>query len=78
MYVIVHSGTKKDRLKRRLSSLNRYVNKELRGPGEKGRVYDFKEWSEAKVKDRELGNDRNVSKFKESREIKSEFKKKGD
>lgn len=72
-YIIIHSGTKKSRLRDRHNSLNCYVNRELKGPGEKGRVYDFKEWSDTKV-DRE----RNASKFKEVKEIKDEFRKKGD
>ena len=73
VYIVVHSGTKKSRLKNRYHSLNRYVNKELRGPGEKGKVYDFSEWADTKV-DRE----RNGSKMKETKEIQREFKKKGD
>jgi len=78
MYIIVRSGSKTDRLKNRLKSLGSYVNKELRGPGEKGKVYDFKEWGDTKVKDKKLGNDRNASRFKEVSQIKKDFKKKGE
>ncbi|MFH1640559.1 MAG: hypothetical protein ABIA66_01210 [Candidatus Omnitrophota bacterium] len=78
VYIIVRNGTKKQRLLKRHNELNGYLNKELRGPGEKGKVYDFGEWGDTKVKDKKLGTDRNASRFKEAKEIKNEFKRKGD
>lgn len=78
MNVIIHSGTKKDRLRKRCVSLSKYVNTELHSPGEKGKVYDFKDWSYTKIKSNSLGNERNGSKMKEFQEIKRDFKKKGD
>lgn len=77
MYIIVHSGTRKERLKKRFSKLDGYVKQELQGPSPvKGAVYDFAEWSGSKTKSKELGTDKNGMRMKERDELKKDLKKK--
>lgn len=49
--IIIHSGTKKQRLDERKRTLASMMNKDMRKPqGPKGSVYDFAEWKGEKKK----------------------------
>ncbi len=74
--IIIHSGDKRSQIRKRYQNVDGYLKKELRAPSEqKGKVYDFKEWSTTKSK---IGSSQNGMLMKEKSDIFEDFKKKGN
>lgn len=79
MYIIVHKGTKRDRLRNRKSALSNILMKDIKhgdSDAPKGSVYDFAAWEGEKKKG--LGKYSNKSLVNEAFDIHQDFKKKGD
>ena len=75
MQIIVHKGTRHDRIRNRLINIDGYLRKELRGDkSQAGKVSDFKQWSTSKSK---VGDSKNGMIFKEKNDIVNDYRKKG-
>ncbi len=74
--IIIHSGTKRERLEKRKDSLAGLLGKDIRkgDGGPKGTVYDFEAWKDEKKKG--LGKHSNKALVSEAHDIQKEMKKK--
>ena len=74
--IIIHSGTKEERTKKRFKNVDGYLKKELRSPSEKkGEVHDFSDWSKSRSK---ISHSHNGMLMKEKEDIFNDFKKRGN